>query len=79
MVMPIRIVDIAMFYLKNNVVYLCTFDKKTHYPNKSLDELEQLVGEQFFRVNRQYLVNRKAITHARCPSLFVFLMKRSSP
>lgn len=63
MVMPIRILDIALFYLKNNIVYLYTFDKKTYHPNKSLDELEQLVGEQFFRVNRQYLINRKSITH----------------
>ena len=64
MVMPVRIVDIAMFYLKNNIVHLCTFDKKNYYPSKSLDELEQLMGEKFFRVNRQYLVNRRAISHA---------------
>lgn len=63
-VLPIRIVDVAMVYLKNNIVHICTFDLKFYYPNKSLDELEQLMGEQFFRVNRQYLVNRKAVTHA---------------
>ncbi|MDF2857370.1 MAG: response regulator transcription factor [Neobacillus sp.] len=64
MVIPIRVIDIAMFFLKDNLVQLCTFDKKTYYANKSMDELEQLVGESFFRVNRQYLVNRKAIVHA---------------
>lgn len=64
MVLPIRLVDIAMVYLKNNVVHLCKFDKNIYYPNKSLDELEVLMGDQFFRVNRQYLVNRKAILHA---------------
>ncbi|GGH12181.1 response regulator transcription factor [Sphingobacterium alkalisoli] len=63
-VLPIRMIDVAMVYLKNNLVYLCTFDERTYYPNKGLDELEQLMGEQFFRVNRQYLVNRKAVTHA---------------
>ena len=63
-VRPLRIIDIAMAYLKNNIVYICTFDQQTYYANKSLDELEQLMGEQFFRVNRQYLVNRKAVTHA---------------
>lgn len=63
-VLPIRSMDIAMFYLRNNIVHLVTFDKKTYYPGKNLDELEQLLGDQFFRVNRQYLVNRKAITHA---------------
>ncbi|WP_338839178.1 LytTR family DNA-binding domain-containing protein [Flavobacterium ginsenosidimutans] len=63
LVIPIRIIDIAMFYLRNNTAYLCTFDKKTYCSNKSLDEHEQLVGDQFFRVNRQYLINRKAVIH----------------
>lgn len=63
-VLPVRMIDIAMFYLKNNMVYLQTFANKTYYPNKSLDELEQLIGESFFRVNRQYLISRKAIKYA---------------
>jgi DNA-binding LytR/AlgR family response regulator len=63
-VLPIRLVDIAMIYLKNNIVHLYKFDKNIYYPNKSLDELEVSMGEQFFRVNRQYLVNRKAVLHA---------------
>lgn len=62
-VLPIRILDIAILYLRDNMIYLQTFDKKTYYPHKSLDELEQLLGEQFFRANRQYLVNRKAVVH----------------
>ncbi|MGF7025032.1 LytR/AlgR family response regulator transcription factor [Sphingobacterium sp. HSC-15S19] len=64
MVIPIRVIDIAMFFLKDNLVQFSTFDKKKYFANKSMDELEQLVGESFFRVNRQYLVNRKAILHA---------------
>lgn len=64
MVLPIRVVDIAIFYLKNNLVTLETFDQKTYFPNKSLDELEQILGDNFFRVNRQYLLSRKSIKHA---------------
>jgi DNA-binding LytR/AlgR family response regulator len=29
--------------------------------NKTLEELEQSTGKSFFRVNRQYLINRKAV------------------
>lgn len=63
-VIPIRIADIALFCLKNEVLTLYTFDNKRYYPNMSLDELEELIGELFFRANRQYLVNRSAIIQA---------------
>lgn len=63
-VIPIRISDIALFCLKNEVLTLYTFDHKRYYPNMSLDELEELLGDLFFRANRQYLVARSAIVHA---------------
>lgn len=63
-IIPVKIENIALFHLEYEVVHLLTFDKLTYYPSKSLEELEDIVGEDFFRVNRQYLVNRKAIVHA---------------
>lgn len=63
-IFPVKMEDIALFRLEHEVVYLLTFDKTTYYPGKSLEELEELVGDDFFRVNRQYLVNRKAIINA---------------
>lgn len=60
-IIPINIDDIAIFYLSNEVVRLITFSGKVSYPNKNLDELERLVGNAFFRANRQCLVCRKAI------------------
>jgi len=63
-ILPIKIEDIALFRLEHELVYLLTFDQATYYPGKSLDELEDVVGSDFFRVNRQYLVNRKAIINA---------------
>ncbi|MNL77528.1 LytTr DNA-binding domain protein [compost metagenome] len=53
-----------MFRLEHGIVHLTTFEKKIYYPGKSLDELEGVVGDDFFRVNRQYLVNRSAIVNA---------------
>ncbi len=58
---PVKLDDIALFYLENDVVRLLTFAGKTYLPNKNLDELEKLTGNYFFRANRQFLVCRKAI------------------
>lgn len=60
-IIPINLDDIAMFYLANEVTHLLTFSGKTFYPNKTLDDLEKLCGNSFFRANRQFLVCRKAI------------------
>lgn len=61
-IIPVKLEDIAMFYLANEITHLLTFSGKTFYPNKNLDELEKLSGSYFFRANRQFLVCRKAIT-----------------
>ncbi len=63
-VIPVKIKDIALFYIKNEVCHLYTFDQKTYFINKSLDEVQQLGGNDFYRANRQYIVNRNAIREA---------------
>ena len=60
-IIPVKLEDIALFYLANEVTHLLTFSGKIFYPNKNLDELEKLSGNSFFRANRQFLVCRKAI------------------
>ena len=60
-ILPIKLEDTAVFYLDNEVVHMVTFDNKLYYPGKSLEDLEKLVGNNFFRANRQYLLNRKAV------------------
>ncbi|HEX2967576.1 MAG TPA: LytTR family DNA-binding domain-containing protein [Bacteroidales bacterium] len=63
-ILPVLLEDIALFYIKTEITWLITFGKKTYAINKYLDELEDLCGSGFFRVNRQCLVNRKAIIDA---------------
>jgi len=63
-ILPVRIDDIALFYLENEITYITTFDLKNYTINKPLDELEEIVGPDFYRANRQYLINRKAIKEA---------------
>ncbi len=60
-IMPVSIADIALFHLQDEVVRLVTFGKQQYVVNKNLEELERLAGRQFYRVNRQGLVNREAI------------------
>ncbi|MCZ2128756.1 MAG: LytTR family DNA-binding domain-containing protein [Bacteroidia bacterium] len=58
---PIRFKDVALFYIKNEITYLITFEQKTFHIDKPLDEIQQLSGKSFFRANRQYIINRNAI------------------
>lgn len=60
-IIPVKIEDVAIFYLENEVTHLVTFSGTKYYPNKNLDELERLSGHTFFRANRQALVCRNAI------------------
>ncbi len=58
---PVRLNEIALFYLKHELTHLVTFDEKQYFLNHSLEELEKLTAGVFYRANRQSLVNRTAI------------------
>ncbi|HEY4290898.1 MAG TPA: LytTR family DNA-binding domain-containing protein [Puia sp.] len=54
--------NIAFFYIHNGLTSIVSFDKQRFDLSQSLDQIESLVSaKQFFRVNRQYLVNFKGI------------------
>jgi len=63
-IIPVEISDIALFYVEDQYTFACTFDLKNHLITEKLEELENRCGHSFFRANRQYLVNRKAIKDA---------------
>jgi two-component system, LytTR family, response regulator LytT len=63
-IIPIRISDIALFNIEYKTAQLITFDNQKHIVNHTLDELEEICGGDFYRANRQYLINRSAITEA---------------
>lgn len=53
---------IALFYINNEMVTIVTFDEKEYVLNQSMDAITgQLSGEQFYRLNRQYLINFDAV------------------
>ena len=63
-ILPIKTIDIALFYVENQVTHLITFDQKTYHISKTLEELEKITGNSFYRANRKTLINRKAIKDA---------------
>lgn len=63
-IIPLNAKDIALFFIENEYSYAYTFDNKKHILNQNMDTLEKQFSPEFFRANRQYLVNRKAIKDA---------------
>lgn len=63
-ILPIPVEDVALFYVENDLTHLHCFNGSNYVLNQALDELEQLSPGLFFRVNRQYLVNRRAVKDA---------------
>jgi DNA-binding LytR/AlgR family response regulator len=55
--------DVELFFISERSVFIRTFQGKTYDVDYSLDQLQQLLDpDQFFRINRNYLVNIDAVT-----------------
>jgi DNA-binding LytR/AlgR family response regulator len=63
-ILPVGLDEIALFYIDKELTRLHCFNGKIYMVNQTLEELEQLSKGSFFRVNRQYLVNRRAVVDA---------------
>lgn len=58
----IPINDIAYFYIKVEMPAICTFDGREYFVQQSLDHIGTVVpAGQFYRINRQYLINFDAV------------------
>ena len=53
--------DVALFYVKDRIVYLVTNSGTKYVMDKTMEKIEEEVGREFFRVNRQYLVHIETI------------------
>ncbi len=63
-IIPFDGAEIAYFYIENNTVFAYTFKHKSFIVSQQLDKLEDLFTSHFFRANRQFLINRKAVKEA---------------
>jgi two-component system, LytTR family, response regulator LytT len=60
-IIPIKTSDIAYFFLRNEAVYLTSFDHKQYTVNVNLDTIEAQLDSTFYRANRQFIINRSAV------------------
>jgi two-component system response regulator LytT len=57
--------NIAFFYVKYEASIIVCFDRQEYTVNYSLEQIQNLVTDkQFFRLNRQYLINFNAVKEA---------------
>jgi two-component system, LytTR family, response regulator LytT len=62
---PVQSSQLAWFYTENELVYAQTFENKQYIIDLTLENLqEQLDPADFFRANRQFIINRSAILEA---------------
>lgn len=62
-IIPISTSEIALVHLDSSITYIYTFNSDKYVTEQSLDTLEKMLGHNFYRINRQFLVNRNAIDH----------------
>lgn len=63
-IIPLYAKDIALFYTENEYSFAYTFAQESFLLSPSLEALSQQFSADFFRINRQFLVNRIAIKDA---------------
>ena len=64
-ILPLPVEDIAYFHLKNELTYCITHTNKIYRIDYPLDKIvDQISPDDFFRVNRQFLVSRQSIKSA---------------
>lgn len=63
-IIPLAVSDIAVCFVENQITKVICFDQRVFVVNHTMDELERLLGSQFFRANRQHIINRKAVKEA---------------
>lgn len=61
-ILPVAVVNIAYFYLENERVYCVTFENEKFVIDQTLDKISsQTDPDDFFRINRQFIISRKAV------------------
>ncbi|WNJ18457.1 LytTR family DNA-binding domain-containing protein [Pontibacter sp. G13] len=62
-IFPLQLGELALLQVGAGHVIAHTFDGRQFVVNQSMDRLASTLGNAFFRVNRQFLIHRKAISH----------------
>jgi len=62
-IIPLEKNKIRLAELSNGIVYVYTFSNERFAVNYSLDRLQNILGSNFYRVNRSFVINRQAIDY----------------
>lgn len=61
-IIPVKVIDITFVYAANGLVYLYTTSGKNYPVQHTIEQMETMLNpQQFFRVNRQFILNRDTI------------------
>ena len=64
-IIPVKVKDIAFFYLDKTIVNITTLSGQRYHISSRLDEIENMLDPATFcRANRQFIINRGAIANA---------------
>ncbi|MBX2818103.1 MAG: LytTR family DNA-binding domain-containing protein [Rhodothermaceae bacterium] len=58
---PLSVDDVAIFFIKDELLSAYTFSGIRYFVDKKLDSLEAELSPTFFRANRQQLIHRRAV------------------
>lgn len=76
----LSVADIAYFYSENKATFARTCEGRSFPMDQNLDALEHLLDPQdFFRINRQYLISLKAIEEMRTYTKARVIIKLNPP
>lgn len=77
---PVADKDFAFFYIDNGLVHGCTHANQVYPVEHTIEELEvKLNAKQFFKANRQFIVNRSAVKEIEFYFNGRLLLKLSPP
>lgn len=60
--MPVRVSDLACFFIDTGIVKAVTFDNRCFRIDNTLDEISEMLDPaDFFRANRQFIISRESV------------------
>jgi two-component system response regulator LytT len=63
-IIPVKIKDIALFNIEYKMTQAITFTNRKYFIANTLEDLEEICGRDFYRANRQFLINREVVAEA---------------
>lgn len=63
-IIPVKLEEISVFYIRNESTFIVDESGKSYAINETLEDIEHLNAPFLFRANRQYIVNRKVVKDA---------------